>query len=150
MNDNATRKPKLTVPDLALKKAAGERLSMVAIADFSELTAYINGQAVATVEDYGPRIQTDVTRWMQPGHHVLVGARRHLRRHAVHKSSLNRHVADRVAAECPNATTVKLGDWITFWTADAVTDNGKNGVAVAINETSHVFPFCLAPRWPAA
>lgn len=32
------RKPKLTVPDLAKKKAAGERLSMVAIADFMTAT----------------------------------------------------------------------------------------------------------------
>ncbi|MEM7324158.1 MAG: 3-methyl-2-oxobutanoate hydroxymethyltransferase [Actinomycetota bacterium] len=32
------RKPKLTVPDLAKKKAAGERLSMVAVADFMTAT----------------------------------------------------------------------------------------------------------------
>lgn len=32
------RPPKLTVPDLAMKKAAGERLSMVAIADFMTAT----------------------------------------------------------------------------------------------------------------
>ncbi|MEM9561957.1 MAG: 3-methyl-2-oxobutanoate hydroxymethyltransferase [Actinomycetota bacterium] len=32
------RKPKLTVPDLATKKAAGERLSMVAVADFMTAT----------------------------------------------------------------------------------------------------------------
>lgn len=31
-------KPKLTVPDLAKKKAAGERLSMVAVADFMTAT----------------------------------------------------------------------------------------------------------------
>ncbi len=34
----AEHKPKLTVPDLARKKAAGERLSMVAIADFMTAT----------------------------------------------------------------------------------------------------------------
>ena len=34
----AERPPKLTVPDLAKKKAAGERLSMVAIADFMTAT----------------------------------------------------------------------------------------------------------------
>ena len=35
---DAARKPKLTVPDLATKKAAGARLSMVAIADFMTAT----------------------------------------------------------------------------------------------------------------
>jgi len=35
---DAPLKPKLTVPDLAKKKAAGERLSMVAIADFMTAT----------------------------------------------------------------------------------------------------------------
>ena len=35
---DAPSKPKLTVPDLAAKKAAGERLSMVAVADFMTAT----------------------------------------------------------------------------------------------------------------
>ena len=38
MTNDAARKPKLTIPDLAKKKAAGERLSMVAIADFMTAT----------------------------------------------------------------------------------------------------------------
>ena len=37
MNETS-RKPKLTVPDLAKRKAAGERLSMVAVADFMTAT----------------------------------------------------------------------------------------------------------------
>ena len=37
-DDQPGRRPKLTIPDLAAKKAAGERLSMVAIADFMTAT----------------------------------------------------------------------------------------------------------------
>jgi len=46
------RKPKLTVPDLAKKKAAGERLAMVAIADFMTATwAYRAGMDIVGVGD---------------------------------------------------------------------------------------------------
>ena len=46
------RRPKLTVPDLAKKKAAGERLSMVAVADFMTATwAYRAGIDIVGVGD---------------------------------------------------------------------------------------------------
>ncbi|NNE97226.1 MAG: 3-methyl-2-oxobutanoate hydroxymethyltransferase [Acidimicrobiales bacterium] len=46
------RKPKLTVPDLAKKKAAGERLSMVAIADYMTASwAYRAGIDIVGVGD---------------------------------------------------------------------------------------------------